>query len=113
MLTHEEYMDVLKLKHERFTITEIADELGYHPATIAKRIAAGGPPPERETDRSALLIDEHWARRIEMLLEANPRLLARSDFSIIAQLRDGSDGSRCAAQGCLSVRRPREHLDHG
>jgi orotate phosphoribosyltransferase-like protein len=72
MLTQEEYMDVLKLRHEGFTITEIADELGYHPATTTKWIAAGGPPPERETDRSELLVDEHWARRIEMLLEANP-----------------------------------------
>jgi transposase len=83
MLTQEEYMDVLKLRHEGFTITEIADELGYHPATIARWIAAGGPPPEREIDRSELLVDEQWARRIEMLLEANPRLLATSVFSII------------------------------
>jgi transposase len=83
MLTQEEYMDVLKLRHEGFTVAEIADELGYHPATISRWIAAGGPPPERETDRSELLIDEHWARRIEMLLEANPRLLATSVFAII------------------------------
>ena len=65
MLTQEEYMDVLKLQHEGFTIGEIADGLGYHPATIASWIAAGGPPAQRETDRSELLIDEHWARRIE------------------------------------------------
>jgi transposase len=91
MLTQEEFMDVLKLRHEGFTITEIADELGYHPATIARWIAAGGPPPARETDRSELLIDEHWARRIEMLLEANPRLLATSVFAIIET--EGFEGS--------------------
>ena len=91
MLTQEEYMDVLKLRHEGFTVAEIADELGYHPATISRWPAAGGPPPERETDRSELLIDEHWARRIEMLLEANPRLLATSVFAIIAT--EGFSGS--------------------
>jgi transcriptional regulator len=29
MLTQEEYMYVLKLRHEGYTITEIAEELGY------------------------------------------------------------------------------------
>ena len=84
MLTQEEYMNVLKLRHEGFTIAEIADELGYHPATISRWIEKGGPPMARETDRSELLIDEHWERRIQMLLEANPRLLATSVFSIIS-----------------------------
>jgi DNA-binding transcriptional ArsR family regulator len=83
MLTQEEYMAVLKLRHVGFTITEIADELGYHPATVSRWLAAGGPPPDRESDRSELVIDEHWARRVEMLLEANPRLLATSIFAII------------------------------
>jgi IS30 family transposase len=36
MLTQEEFMDVLKFRHKGFTIAEIADELGYHPATIAE-----------------------------------------------------------------------------
>jgi len=84
MLTQEEYMDVLKLRHEGFTITEIARELGYHPATISNWLRAGGPPPAREADRAELVVDEHWARRIEMLLEANPRLLATSVFAVIA-----------------------------
>ena len=84
-------MNVLKLRHEGFTIAEIADELGYHPATISRWIEKGGPPMARETDRSELLIDEHWERRIEMLLEANPRLLATSVFSIISI--EGFDGS--------------------
>ena len=91
MLTQEEYMNVLKLRHEGFTIAEIADELGYHPATISRWIEKGGPPMARETDRSELLIDEHWERRIQMLLEANPRLLATSVFSIISI--EGFDGS--------------------
>ena len=50
MLTQEEYMDVLKLRHEGFTITEIADELGYHPATIAQ-LDRGRRPATRAGDR--------------------------------------------------------------
>lgn len=91
MLTQEEYMDVLALHRQGFTITEIAEQLGYHPATISHWIRAGGPPPERAVVCSELLIDEHWQRRIEMLLEANPRLLATSIFSIIGT--EGFTGS--------------------
>ena len=37
------------------------------------------------------MIDDFWAGRIEMLLEANPRLLATSVFAIIST--EGFDGS--------------------
>ena len=41
MLTQEEYMDVLALHRQGFTVTEIADELGYHPATISGWLKCG------------------------------------------------------------------------
>jgi hypothetical protein len=44
MLTQEEYLDVLGRKRQGWTIDEIADDLGYHPATISKCLKAGGPP---------------------------------------------------------------------
>ncbi len=91
MLTQEEYMDVLKLQRQGFTIAEIADELGYHPATISRWIKDGGPPPARETDRSELVIDHFWSDRVKALLEANPRLLATSVFAIISA--EGFEGS--------------------
>jgi len=62
MLTQEEYMDVLKLQRQGFTVAEIADELGYHPATISRWIKDGGPPSARETDWSELLIDDLWSK---------------------------------------------------
>ena len=106
MLTQEEYMDVLKLAHEGFSITEIAEELGYHPATISRWIKAGGPPPARSLDRSEMVIDDFWSARIAMLLEANPRLLATSVFAIIAT--EGFEGSYpTVSRHVRSLRGPR------
>ena len=48
MMTQEEYVNgVLALKRQGKTITEIAAELGYHPATISSWLRSGGPPPAR------------------------------------------------------------------
>jgi transposase len=91
MLTQEEYMDVVALRRQGFTIAEIAEDLGYHPATISGWLKAGGPPPAREMYRSLLLIDDRWAARIGQLLEVNPRLLATSIFVIVSA--EGFEGS--------------------
>ena len=47
MMTQEEYVDLLALSRQGKTIAEIADELGYHRATISKWLKEGGPPPRR------------------------------------------------------------------
>ena len=49
------YMDVLALRRQGLTIAEIANETGYHPATISKWLAAGSPPARRETEALRLL----------------------------------------------------------
>ncbi|NQV07006.1 helix-turn-helix domain-containing protein [bacterium] len=36
MMTEEEYVKVEALRKAGWTITQIADELGYHPATVSK-----------------------------------------------------------------------------
>ena len=106
MLTQEEYMDVLALHRQGFTIAEIAAELGYHPATISGWLRAGGPPPAREADRSLLLIDDWWTGRIAELLEINPRLLATSVHAIIAA--EGFEGSYpTVSRHVRSLRGPR------
>lgn len=84
MLTQEEYVHrVLELKRQGWTITEIAAELEYHPATISKWIKAGGPPAKRAVNPSERVVTERWARRIDELIAPPSKLLSTSVFEII------------------------------
>ena len=75
MLTQEEYVHrVLELKRQGWSITEIAAELEYHPATIAKWLKEGGPPPARVTDPALLVVDQRCGSRIAELIEPTLRL---------------------------------------
>src|SRR5436305_14459549 len=80
MMIQEEYMDVLALKRQGWTITEIADELGYDPATISNWIANGGPPAQRAVAPTERVVDDRWAARIAELIAPPSRLLATSVF---------------------------------
>ena len=89
-MTEDEYMDVLALRRQGLTIAEIAEQTGYHPATIAKWLQGGGPPARRPP-QAPPLIDERWAARIAELLRRSPRLLATSVFDILRA--EGFEGS--------------------
>ena len=91
MLTQEEFMDVLGMKSQGWTIAEIARETNYHPATVSKWLKQGGPPPARTCDPATLVIDERWGRRIAELIEPPSRLLSTSVYEIIAA--EGFSGS--------------------
>jgi transposase len=91
MFTQEEYMDVLGMRSRGWSITEIARETNYHPATVSKWLKDGGPPPSRQSDPSTLVIDERWGRRIAELIEPPSRLLSTSVFEIITA--EGFSGS--------------------
>jgi transposase len=93
MMTQEEYVnEVLTLRRQGKTITEIAAELGYHPATVSKWLKYGGPPPARTVEAGLRVVDEGWAARIrELLRPPAERLLATSVFEIITA--EGFDGS--------------------
>jgi transposase len=105
MLSQEEFMDVLALRRQGLTIREIATETGYHPATISKWLAAGGPPPRRRV-QGPPVIDERWAARIAELLRPAPRLLATSVFEILrAEAFTGSYAS--VARHLNALRGPR------
>ena len=91
MMTQEEFMDVLAMKRQGMSGKEIGDELGYHPATIAKWVKAGGPPPARTLDEKDRVVDPVWADRLTELFVGNPKLLAKSLFEIVAA--EGFEGS--------------------
>src|SRR5437879_2221667 len=78
MMTEEEYMDVVALARQGWTITEIAEAVGRHPVTVGNWLKKGGPPAKREVDPAMLVIDERWADRITEILKANPNLLGTS-----------------------------------
>lgn len=84
MLTQEEYVnEVLALRRQGWTIKEIAEEVGYHPATISHWLKNGGPPARRAVAETQRVIDEAWAARIAALVTPPSRLLATSVFEII------------------------------
>lgn len=71
-------MDLHSLKSEGWTNVEIAEELGYHPATVAKWLKASGPPDRAAAGVERPVMTVVWRERIEALLGRHPRLLATS-----------------------------------
>ena len=92
MLTQEEYMDVVALRRQGWTIGQIAESVGHHPATVSSWLKRGGPPPRREAPAGRVaVIDDRWAARIGELLAANEELLATSVERILRA--EGWEGS--------------------
>jgi transposase len=83
MMSQEEYMDLVRLFDEGFTYKEIGEQLGYHPATIAKWHRDGGPPARKVVPDEQRVLGARWRERIDALLRAKPRLLATSIFDIV------------------------------
>lgn len=92
MMTQEEYMNLMALRRQGLTYAEIADALGYHPATVSSWFRKGGPPPARTIAATEKVIDDRWAARIrELMRPPAEKILARSVFEII--VAEGFDGS--------------------
>jgi transposase len=89
MMTQEEFMDVVALRRQGWTITDIAAAVGRHPDTVSAWLKRGGPPAHRVVTDT--IIDEHWAKRVGELLAKNPNLLATSVARILAA--EGFTGS--------------------
>jgi len=94
-MIQEEYMNVLALKRQGWTITETAHELGYHPATISNWLRNGGPPAQRAVAPSERVIDERWTTRIAALIAPPSRGLGlgRRAVGASGRLRAGADTS--------------------
>jgi transposase len=84
-------MDVTRLQADGLTIREIAEELGYHPATVSKWLAAGGPPSAREKTDETRVMDVFWRGRVDVILQKKPRLLSTSIFDRL--VAEGFEGS--------------------
>lgn len=91
MMTQEEFMNVQALHAAGWTIRQIAEHVGYHPATVSGWLRTGGPPPTRRAPVDELVIDERWRARIAGLLEQNAQLQASSIMRVIGA--EGFDGS--------------------
>jgi transposase len=91
MVTQEEFMDVKALRAAGWTIRQIADHVGYHPATVSGWLRSGGPPPARHAAAEEMVVDERWRHRIGELLAHNAQLQATSIMRVISA--EGFDGS--------------------
>jgi IS30 family transposase len=78
MMTQEEYMNVKALHAGGWTIKQIAEHLGFHPATVSSWLKNGGPPPKRSVPENELVIDERWRGRVAQLLAHNADLQGSS-----------------------------------
>ena len=91
MMTQEEYMEAKALRAAGWTINQIAEHVGHHPATVSGWLRNGGPPAKRQTPVEDLVVDEVWRDRIAGLLSRNPRLQASSIMRVITA--EGFTGS--------------------
>jgi transposase len=91
MMTQEEFMNVTALRSAGWTITQIAEHVGYHPATVSAWLRNGGPPPRRERPVEDLVVGGEWRARIAGLLQQNAQLQASSIMRVITA--EGFTGS--------------------
>jgi transposase len=107
MLTQEEYVnEVLELRSQGWSITEIAEELKYHPTTVSNWLKRGGPPAARRVNPAVRAVDDRWERRIGELITPPSRLLSTSVFEIIKM--EGFTGSYpSVVRAVREVRGPR------
>ena len=105
MMTQEEYMDVKALRAGGWTIKQIAEHLGFHPATVSGWLKNGGPPPKRSVPVTDLVVDERWRSRVGELLSHNAELQGSSVFRVLSA--EGYAGSyQTLARYLHSVRGP-------
>jgi transposase len=91
MMTKLEYERVVALRSQGLAITEIARQLGYHPATITKWIRAGGPPDGRSRSESDRVIDSRWSARVSALLAVDRQMTGTKVYAALTA--EGFPGS--------------------
>ncbi len=76
-MNREQYLKIKDLHAQGWTFKEIAEETGFHPATVSARLQADGPHRHGRVSPSPVL-DERWRARIAELIETYPRPLGVS-----------------------------------
>ena len=90
MMNQETFVHIEDLHKQGLTIKEIAEEVGYHPATVSKWLKGDGPPGRRAVPDEVKVMNAHWVERTETLIAKFPRLLG---ISVYHRLRaEGFDG---------------------
>ena len=89
MMNQENFVNINDLHAQGWTISEIAEETGWHRTTVSKYLKDGPPSAARSTERSVMT--DHWRARIDTMLESWPELQA---VSVHNKLRvSGFEGS--------------------
>lgn len=78
MMNQETYVMIKGLREQGWTLDEIAEVTGFHPATISNRLKQGEPPVTRRVRDDALVMNAHWKERTRLLIRDHPRLLGIS-----------------------------------
>ncbi len=106
MMNQETYVNMKELREQGWTITEIAAETGFHPATISKYLKQGPPAVKRPVPDSSKVMNAHWSEKVQTLIAAHPRLLGISVFRCL-QAAGFSGGYSTVTTELREIRGPR------
>ncbi len=105
MMSQETYVKIEDLHKQGWTIKEIAEQTGFHPATVSKWLKQG-PPPGRAVPEGAKVMTARWVERVEALVAAHPRLLGISVWRCL-QAEGFAGGYSTVTRQLRRIRGPR------
>ena len=106
MMNQETYVNIKDLREQGWTLEEIAEETGWHPATISKRLKQGPPTAKRAVPDEAKVMNARWSEKVETLIEKHPRLLGVSVFRCL-QAEGFTGGYSTVTRELRRIRGPR------
>ena len=105
MMNQENFVNINDLHAQGWTISEIAEETGWHRTTVSKYLKHGPPPAARTTEPSVMT--EAWQTRLNTMLKSWPKL---QSVSVHNKLRAvGFEGSYpTVVRAVRDIRGPRQ-----
>lgn len=74
MMNQETYVNIKHLREQGSTLDEIAEETGFDPATILRRLKQAAPPVKRAARDEAKVMNVRWSEKVQTFIEDDPRL---------------------------------------